>query len=115
MFSYIHQMDSIKDARAFSQRLVQRNGIFAYLMRATLPQTRFVPSALQKKIMKALDQRQLTTSQLEAEVGCDRKQLFGESGLKGLTKEGLVANNLDRKGYYRPDALPRLIDEDPAT
>jgi hypothetical protein len=71
----------------------------------------FVPSPLQQRIMKAVYRRQLTTEALLKEVGGDRKQLFGRWGLRGLLERGLVKNNYDRKGYYRPDAPP-LLDAD---
>src|SRR4051812_41809381 len=72
------------------------------------------PCRSQQKIMHALHGKQLTTDQLLAEVGVDRKQLFGRWGLAGLKEQGLVANKGDRKGYFRPDAPPSITTK-PAT
>jgi hypothetical protein len=67
-------------------------------------------SDLQRRIYDALYRKQLTTTPLLAAADCDRKQLFGPWGLPGLMDHNppLVKNNYDRKGYYRPDALPLL-------
>jgi hypothetical protein len=71
-------------------------------------ETVFVPGPLQQQIYDALFRRQLTTGPLLRAVGCHRKRLFSPSGLSGLLNVGLVKNNDDRKGYFRPDALPLL-------
>jgi hypothetical protein len=68
----------------------------------------FVPSELQQRIYAALYRKQLTTTQLLGAAGGDRRQLFGPWGLPGLMERGLVRNDHDRKGYYRPDAPPLL-------
>ena len=62
--------------------------------------------------MKALYRRRLTTDELLSEVACGRKQLF--KAIKGLKEIGMVANKGDRKGYYRPDAPPPLVDDAPS-
>jgi hypothetical protein len=76
---------------------------------ATGQEEPLVPSDLHQRIMKALYRRQLTTQKLQDEMGVDRKQLFGQWGLRPLLKKKLVRNNGDRKGYYRPDAPPQLL------
>jgi hypothetical protein len=115
MLAATNDMHPITDDRRFCQVLAHRNGVLEFLARAIAPQIRFVPSPLQQRIMRALNHRQLTSSQLEDELGSDHKQMFREWGLRGLMKQGLVANNGDRKGYYRPDARPPLFGRAPSS
>ncbi len=65
----------------------------------------FVPSTLQLRILEALNKKARTATQLQGDVGKDRKTLY-ERGLRELMKNSKVCNNRRVGGYYRPDALP---------
>jgi hypothetical protein len=111
-------MNTMEDEAALEGALAARQQALAGLFQLGREAVRargedekaFVPSELQRRIRAALYRKQLTTEQLLATVGSDRKQLFGRWGLPGLMERGLVKNDHDRKGYYRPDAPPLLDD-----
>jgi hypothetical protein len=109
-------MNTVEDEAALEGALAARQQALAGLFQLGREAARargedekvFVPSDLQRRIHDALFRKQLTTERLLAAVGSDRKQLFGRWGLPGLTAQGIVRNDRDRKGYYRPDAPPLL-------
>jgi hypothetical protein len=71
----------------------------------------FVPTAFQLRILEGLKHKIRTATQLQRELGCDRKRLY-RSGLNELMKQGKVANKRGPNGgYYRPDALPAKYAE----
>ena len=70
-------------------------------------QSVFVPSLLQKAILKALDGKALPTKALAIACKCDEPELFKPGGIKELMapEVNLVAHK-ETVGYYRPDAPP---------
>jgi hypothetical protein len=64
----------------------------------------FIPTALQERILAALEGKALTLDALAEKLDADRSNLHRRA-LKELMRCGLVGNHL-RVGYYRPDAPP---------
>ncbi|HZT80909.1 MAG TPA: sigma-70 family RNA polymerase sigma factor [Gemmataceae bacterium] len=73
----------------------------------------FVPTALQRAILTALDRRALRTDALAVAAGYSRRQLFTPRGLLEMKERGLVAHH-PRLGFYRPDAVPPELAVVPA-
>lgn len=67
--------------------------------------TPFVPTAVQRAILKALDGVALHQAGLEDRTGYDRRQLQRETGLVQLRRLGMVRLSR-RSGFYRPDRPP---------
>lgn len=66
----------------------------------------FVPTTLQKAILKALEGRALKKIALAQEItGGDWSRFYKPGGLSELTEIGLVENKRGL-GYFRPDAPP---------
>jgi hypothetical protein len=73
----------------------------------------FVPNALQCDVLTALDGKALRTDALVVRIGCERSQLFKKpGGIQELREQGLVDNH-PRVGYFRPDAPPAELVEQP--
>jgi hypothetical protein len=63
------------------------------------------PSGFQKMILEELKGRALTADNLEVRLRTNRKRLY-KDGLHFLLDAGLVANDRQIGGYYRPDSPP---------
>jgi hypothetical protein len=72
----------------------------------------FIPTAFQERVLNALDKKALTKRALERVLGVDSKQLQRD-GLTPLMRAGKIRNNRNAGGYYRPDAPPPRLLQNP--
>ena len=72
----------------------------------------FIPTPFQERVLKALDKKMRTASQLQADLGGIHRQDLYDRGITPLMKAGRILN-LKRPGggYFRKDAPPPKIAE----
>jgi hypothetical protein len=70
----------------------------------------FVPTLLQRDILRALQDKALRTDALAAACDVDRRQLFRPGGLPELRERGLVGHHR-KVGFYSTGAPPPGIEE----
>ena len=73
------------------------------------PMDHFIPTALQRGILKALDGKAMRTDELGYAVG-DRSRLFKANGIRELIDRDIIAHH-PSCGYFRPDCPPQFMLE----
>jgi hypothetical protein len=75
-----------------------------------VPAEAWVPTAMQKGILRALEGKALRTDALATAVGCDRRRLYETGGIKELQERDLVGHH-ERLGHYSTANPPPELAE----
>jgi hypothetical protein len=100
--------DAVEQARALSpwKSLLRRPSRRAAQTTPVSTNNSLVRTAIQRKIMKALEGHALTGDELANKIGCDKTLLYRKGGIKELRKDGSVENDRRVGGYYLPRHPP---------